>query len=193
MPSPFPGIDPFIEGQIWMDFHAEFVPAIRAALNQVLPERYVVRIEEYVYLDLQREDDLMLVQPDVIVLEEPPSVPATTTTGSTATAVAAQPAILTLPLHAQRRQRFLTIRKRQTQQVVTVIELLSPTNERANSLDQAAYLEKREEILRSPAHLVELDLLRGGARLPTVEPLPAGDYYVYVARAQHRPAVEVYA
>src|SRR5207244_2356124 len=54
-------------------------------------------------------------------------------------------------------------------------------------------LEKRDELLQSSSHLVELDLLRGGERLPTVEPLPAGDHYAFVSRAPARPKVAVYA
>ena len=55
------------------------------------------------------------------------------------------------------------------------------------------YLEKRQAVLRSGTQLVELDLLRGGERLPTVEPLPAGDYYAFVSRVPHRPRVAAYA
>jgi hypothetical protein len=40
---------------------------------------------------------------------------------------------------------------------------------------------------------VELDLLRSGIRLPTVTPLPAGDYYAMISRANRRPTAEVYA
>lgn len=32
MPSPFPGMDPYVESQEWSDFRASFVPAIRKAL-----------------------------------------------------------------------------------------------------------------------------------------------------------------
>jgi hypothetical protein len=52
---------------------------------------------------------------------------------------------------------------------------------------------KRNEILQSQANLVELDLLRGGARLPLLGPVPAGDYYVIVSRRERRPKVDVFA
>ena len=54
-------------------------------------------------------------------------------------------------------------------------------------------LNKRHAILHSEANLVEIDLLRGGRRLPTVEPLPIGDYFSFVTRVERRPKVEVYS
>jgi hypothetical protein len=38
MPSPFPGMDPYLEGWLWPDVHATLIPAIRAALAARLPE-----------------------------------------------------------------------------------------------------------------------------------------------------------
>jgi hypothetical protein len=90
------------------------------------------------------------------------------------------------------REAYITILDREGLEVVTVIELLSPGNKRSGSDGRREYLSKREGILRSSSHLVEVDLLRGGARLPTVEPPPPADYYVYVARALARPRIEVY-
>src|SRR5262249_25051070 len=95
MPSPFPGMDPFIEGQEWEDFHHELISAIREALmSQVLP-RYVVRVEKRVYLEHQAEE---------------------------------RPVFLTLPMLEEQEEAFLTIRLRETMEIVAVIELLSPTN-----------------------------------------------------------------
>lgn len=91
------------------------------------------------------------------------------------------------------REAFLTLRERDTLEVVTVIEVLSPRNKRSGSDGRDEYLSKREEILKTRSHLVELDLLRGGKRLPTVDPLPAADYYAFVCRSQPRYNAEVYA
>jgi len=97
-----------------------------------------------------------------------------------------------LPMPVERRETYLSIRDRETMQVVTVIELLSPSNKRQNGDGRREYLTKREEILASSSHLVELDLLRGGVRLPVVGSLPPGDYYAIVSRANRRPRCEVY-
>ena len=93
----------------------------------------------------------------------------------------------------RKRQAFLTIRERETMTVVTVLEVLSLDNKRSGSDGRREYLRKREAVLESDVHLVELDLLRAGTRLPTVEPLPPGACYAYVSRADRRPQVEVYA
>lgn len=98
--------------------------------------------------------------------------------------------IHTLPQTRSVRQRYLRIRERRTNQIVTVIEVLSPTNKADGRRE---YLNKRNEILANAIHLVELDLLRGGVRLPTVEPLRPADYYAFVCRHQRLPEVEVYA
>jgi hypothetical protein len=76
--------------------------------------------------------------------------------------------------------------------VVTVIELLSPWN-KSLSGGCSEYLVKRSDIFETLSHLVELDLLRGGQRLATREPLGPADYYAFVCRKQRLPRVEVYA
>jgi len=54
-----------------------------------------------------------------------------------------------------------------------------------------AYLEKRAEFIASRSNLVEIDLLRGGDRLPMSGDLPPGDYYVYIGRVQRKPRCQV--
>jgi len=98
-----------------------------------------------------------------------------------------------LPAPERVREAFLTVRARESMEVITVIEVLSPGNKRANSDGRREYLRKREEVLLSDTHLVELDLLRGGERLPTLRPLPSGDYYALVCRRQQRFQAAVYA
>lgn len=193
MPSPFPGLDPFIEGQTWADFHHALIEVIREALLLQTRPRYVVRVEERVYVEHEPNGGAGLVRPDVTVLERsrregPPESPETTRT-----AVAVTPVILHLPTPERVREAFLTIRARETLEVVTVIEVLSPGHKRPGSDGRREYLRKREDVLLSNTHLVELDLLRGGERLPTLEPLPPGDYYAFVCRRQRRFQAEVYA
>src|SRR2546426_472289 len=54
------------------------------------------------------------------------------------------------------------------------------------------YVEKRERILASSVHLVEIDLLRGGERAPMAESFPAQPYFVLVHRADQRPMADVW-
>ena len=90
-------------------------------------------------------------------------------------------------------QRHLRLIHRPTGRTVTVMELLSPFNKAPGEDGLEAYLVKRAEFLASRCHLIELDLLRGGERLPMAGPLPKGDYYVYVGRAGRRPRGQIIA
>ncbi len=186
MPSPFPGMDPFIESQRWSDFHAAFITFLRACLfPKVLPS-YFVDIEESVYL-LQDEEPERLMVPDISVGET-----GEWTGGSDGdVAVLAVPVTLTLPQPRVIRNKSLAVRSLKNREIVTVIEVLSPWNKTGDGRVQ--YLEKRDALLSSTAHLVELDLLRGGKRLPTKEKQPPGDYYAFVSRRRKRPKTEVYA
>src|SRR6476619_3458534 len=158
MPSPFPGMDPYIESsEVWGDFHISMIAAMRAALNGVLPDRYAASADVHVWsVDPDTEASVLLGKPDVPVAEEGP-------TGGVATKVrhARAPAKLRLRLRRRRSRRYLRISEPRSNRVVTVIELLSPSN-KATGTDREAYLAKREEYLATGTNLVEIDLLRGG-------------------------------
>ncbi len=100
------------------------------------------------------------------------------------------PAAAVIPLTLGRPKRWLTVRRMDGGQIVTVVELLSPSNKAAGK-DREKYLSKRQRLLDSRAHFVELDLLRGGQRMP-VRPLPPIDYCVLVSRRQRRPNVDLW-
>jgi hypothetical protein len=93
----------------------------------------------------------------------------------------------------EEREAYLVIRKTGEREVVTVIEVLSPSNKRLGSDGRREYLAKRQEVLQSNSHLVELDLLLNGQRLPTDRPLKLNtDYCAFICRAEHRPQAEVF-
>ena len=148
MSSPFPGMDPFIEGQKWEDFHASFITAIRDALVPAVRPKYIVDVERRIYLE--RID---------------PS--------------------------EEHRETFITIRRGTPARVVTVIELLSPTNKRKGTEGRDQYLDKIHALLKTSVSLVELDLLRGG-ECPAVSDPPSGDYFAMVSKPKPRPLAEVY-
>jgi hypothetical protein len=104
-----------------------------------------------------------------------------------------QPAALHRPLAVadtiKRKHRWLTIRDTQSREVVTVLEVLSPSNKRGE--DRGQYLRKRRHLLRSAAHFVEIDLLRGGERMP-LDDAPDSDYRLLVSRQPDRPEVQVW-
>ena len=186
MPSPLPGMDPFVESQKWKGFHTGFVAAIAEALTSQVRPRYVVDVEANVY----RADGALIsffssnenVQSDDRWLEPHD--------GGSMTGV--KRSVVTLPMTEPIEIPYLVIRRADNEETVTVIELLSPTNKSSRD-GRAEYLAKRNLLLRGRAHLVELDLLRGGERLPTVEPHPAGDYFAFVSRVERRPQAEVYS
>jgi len=189
MPSPFPGMDPFIEGQLWQDFHTTFVTVVRELLMPQVRPRYVVEVEQYVYLAREGEEPDRLLEPDLAVVEGTPE--AVAVTREVAVAATLAPVIHTVPVPRQHRQKFLSIRDRQSRNIVTVIELLSPSNKRPGD-GLSEYLVKRSNVFCTLAHLVEIDLLRGGQRLATREPLTPADYYAFVCRWQTRSRAEVY-
>jgi hypothetical protein len=132
---------PYLEGQLWKDFHGAFLYEIRSELvRQVRPE----------YEVLAQED----------ACEE-------------------------------ERHTFLEIRRLPGRRLVTVLELLSPTNKQPGDKARDRYLEKRRDIQASSVYLVELDLLRGGARLPMEAPLPPAAYTLVVSRWERRPIADV--
>jgi Protein of unknown function (DUF4058) len=90
------------------------------------------------------------------------------------------------------REGYLEIRDMGTGEVITAIEVLSPTNKRAGK-GREAYITKREEILSSSTHLVEIDLLREGVPMPIVENLPRSHYRILVSRSEQRPRGNLYA
>jgi hypothetical protein len=155
-------------------------------VHQVRP-LYTVDVERHLYVTRDTDEVVKIIAPDVSVTGAGPGRPNTLSTG-TATLQPVKHRIA-LPRH---RQPYLVIRTRQGETVVTVIELLSPWNKTPES-GVAEYLTKRANVLYSNANLVELDLLRGGERLPTMEPLQAGDYYAFISRPHLRPEVDVYA
>jgi len=159
VPGPFPGVDPYLENPLyWRGFHNGLITFTTAALNAVLPAGFAANYEERVYV-IPPERSLY---PDVLVLHRPSDLPAP---GGGATAVAepgAPHGILTA-YPEEMHEGFVEVRSAEDwDQVVTIIEVLSPTNKAAGSVGREEYLQKQVEILRSETHLLEIDLLRRG-------------------------------
>lgn len=187
MPCPFPGLDPFIEGQSWQDFHSRFMAVLGDQLVPQVKPRYIVKLQHDIYLlgGDELEDEVFV--PDLHV-KESGRVSARDAQPAAATIT---PVTLHLPLPKERRQSSLRIIDREEREVVTVIEVLSPTN-KSDRRGRRQYLKKRERLLTGVINLVELDLLRGGRRLPTIERLAEHDYFAFVAEGMRVPSVDVY-
>lgn len=194
MPSPFPGIDPYLESQhYWEDFHPSFLTYCRDALNDILPDGYVAQLGERLRLVELTQKGAKLVRPDVAVVKEsgrPPRKHAGhSKSGCTVTL---EPVTIPLPtIEMEVTDVWIEVRRRSGRTPITVIELLSPTNKSGDGFVE--YKLKRRSLIRQKIHLVELDLLLSGRRLPMSLPLPGGNFYAFVSRAQRRPNSEVYS
>lgn len=131
MPSPFPGMDPYLEGSLWITVHYQLIAEIARQLAPRISPRYLALTGEHLFLDI----------PHVSV----------------------------------------EIRDCANRQLVTVIEVLSSSDMKGEDR------RRRRRILLSSAHLIEIDLLREGKRMPVLEPLPAAPYFVFLSRAEDRP------
>jgi hypothetical protein len=177
-------MNPYLEqADTWEDFHESFIVHARDVLSARVGGNYLVKVEVRLYLhELSSEERRHFGRADVAVTA-PPS-PASAPAG---TSVLAAPMELLLPAVDVVRHSSMEIRDRRNRRLVTVVELLSPTNKTAGP-DYEAYVGKRQSLLAGPTHLVEIDLRRGGLR-PSPPELPTCDYYVLVSRYEDRPRV----
>ncbi len=181
MPSPFPGMNPWLEQEgLWPDFHTKFLAALNERLVRQVRPRYIVLLEQHLYVHEPPPDAPRRIGRADLSLAPAPSAPDV----GIGAAVLEAPAEVELPMPEIERVPFLEIRDRRNRELIAVLELLSPSNKRGQ--DRRQYLTKREEILASAVHLVEIDLLRGGTPMPAAE-RPDCTYSILVSRAEARP------
>ncbi|OAI40679.1 hypothetical protein AYO40_04510 [Planctomycetaceae bacterium SCGC AG-212-D15] len=175
-------MNPYLEqNDTWEDFHTNFLTRAQEALAGQVGPNYLVKIEVRLLLhELSADERRYLGKADVGVSEM-----ATSRGAPPALAAAGAPVFLQLPAVEVERHISLEIRDRRNRRVVTVLELLSPSN-KAPGEDRDDYLAKRRQVLAGPTHLVEIDLRRGGSR-PTPPQIPACDYYALVSQHEDRP------
>ena len=193
MPSPFPGMDPYLEDpSFWPGFHTSMLSAIRAALTPQLPPGFFAELEQHVWFrEEEPRSGARYAKPDVYVAEgqRPLGQKKASVKG---TLVMSEPtARVTLPTVVREiGQHTVRIRDAQNRRVVTAIELLSPSNKEGGT-DRDRYLMKRSEFVANGTSLVEIDLLRQGHRVP-VRPVPDGDYYMYVTNEAFYETVNIW-
>jgi len=189
MPSPFPGMNPYLEqDDAWHDFHEKIIPAISERLVPQVRSKYIVKIDENVYVhQLPPESPRYLGRPDVFVAESGAEV----ATARSGVALLAAPYEVELPAIDLEHLSFVEIRDRMNRQLVTAVEVLSPTNKQPGS-GRDLYLAKRQYLQQSGVHLVEVDLIRAGRRMP-MEPQRACDYSVLISRAEAWPRAGFWA
>ncbi|MBW4575213.1 MAG: DUF4058 family protein [Aphanothece sp. CMT-3BRIN-NPC111] len=190
MPSPFPGMNPYLENpELWPEVHSRLITAIAIAIEPKLSRNYRVAIEKRTYLS-DGEESVLVGIPDISVYSQRST---TTQTPSTATLPAQGESVtVTIPMPEEVGEGYLEIREVATGYVVTAIEVLSLKNKRGG-IGRQKYEEKRTEVLSSPTHLVEIDLLRSGKPMRILSEIPHTDYRILVSRSNHRPQAQLYA
>lgn len=185
MPNPFPGMDPYLEGDLWTTVHTDLCAEIARQLAPKLRPKYVALSTRRVVLAPPDDSETGAGQrfPDIGILSSHASSASATAATSSA------PLILTANLPEPIPHVSIEIRDVAQRRLVTCIEVLSPTNKRGPGREE--YAGKRFHILSGNAHLVEIDLLRTGTRFPTAQALPAVPYFVFISHAERRGAVEV--
>ena len=183
MKSPFPGMDPYLERH-WGDVHHRLVMYLADALQPRLPDDLVVRAEERIFVNSEREArGYRGVYPDVRVVESEPMPVRPAPAATTAAVAVAEPMVIEL-LDEARTEGFLRVTEVATERVVTTIEVLSPTNKRPGD-GARQYRQKQVELEASGIGLVEVDLVRAGqwvVRAPERKIRPEG-------RAEYRACV----
>ncbi len=193
MPSPFPGVDPYLESQgYWPDFHVSLTTYCRDILNDVLPEIYVARLGEQLRLIERSDPRGKTVLPDVTILEGGIRTRATAQSATAGGVLTLDPVTIELPVTdiEEVRDLWIEIHRRPDRELVTAIEILSPTNKLGEGYWQ--YQSNRRSLIRQDVHLVELDLLVRGQRLPMGQDLPPGNFFAFVSRADRRFKCDVY-
>ncbi len=190
MPSPFPGMDPYLEHpRTWPNIHHRLITAIAITLGPQVRPKYRVVVEEAIY-QTSGQDAILIGVPDVTLAGQ-----RSVATGVTATLeapTAAVPIAVTLPMPQTIRQSYLEIRDVATDRVVTVLEVLSPVNKRSGS-GRKDYLSKCDRLLGSSAHLIEIDLLRQWQAMPMLAPVIQSLYCIMVSCSSKRPQADLYA
>lgn len=195
MPSPFPGMDPYLDAH-WGDVHTRLITYASDQLQTVLPRDLRARVERRV----------VAVEPEMPVFPEPRSYKRQSRAGASAVV---EPLVIDLRKQPPPRvvvegdagqmetQRFLEIRETgPASKLITVLEILSPSN-RAPGKSQSQYLQKQWELIKGGVSLVEIDLLREGDWIVAVpeyliDPRRQTHYRVVVRRGWRRSSTEYY-
>src|SRR5215467_435298 len=187
MPTPFPGMDPYLERrERWHAVHTRLLVAIADALGPQVWPHYRVDIELRTYIALVTSD-LLAGIPDVLVMS---SSHETGHPMAPAPAIGIVPQVVEVPMPEEMHERYLVVYEVTTHEVVTVMEILSLANKLTHE-GREAYIAKRTIVLGSKTNLVEIDLLRAGRPLP---PFQAGqsDYRILISPAPTRPRAMAY-
>jgi hypothetical protein len=188
MPYAFPGMNPYLEPpDRWSTVHNRLIVALADVLTPQLLPKYQVDIEKRIY-EVMGANTLLVGRPDVTVQR-----PRNQTPGATNIAVSTlppEPIKVNVPLPEEVKEAYLDIKEAATQVVVTTIEILSPSNKKGDGRQK--YEQKRQQVLGSRTHLIEIDLLRAGVPMPVLADLSDSRYRILISRSDTRPTADLY-
>lgn len=203
MPSPFPGMDPYLEGELWQEFHETLAGTIRAQLLAQLPASYVALLaKRYVVgtptvgilpglgLNIVDWPAQRVIYPDVHVAALPERHLREPAVGYEAGVAVMAPRFEVVNPLPTVPQLSVEIRDVAQRRLVTVIEILSPANKHGRGVLE--YNDRRMRLLNTDTHLLEIDLLRDGTRIFFEVELPPSPYAIYLSRTERRPLTQVW-
>jgi hypothetical protein len=192
-------MDPYIEAcGLWEDFHSHLIEKIYESLSDALPDDYLARTGERSYVVFLRShgEERRRIVPDAkVTVRRSRGKPRTK--GSVAVAKrngAIKPVPMRAFIEAEHRETFVEIYEADPKQrLVTCIEVLSPSNKRPGTPGWEQYLRKREALLLGKVNLVEIDLLRGGQRIPMLDDWPEDPFHILVSRPNPELVCQVWS
>jgi hypothetical protein len=189
-------MNPYLENpQFWSQIHSRLIVGIADVINPQIRPKYRMEIEQRVYLDTQENGKISsLVEIPDNVIFRPSSVSKTTKSSGVAVAEPeVKPVQIYLPQLEEITERYLQVKDVETNEVITVIEILSPKNKTGGE-GRNKYLKKREQVLMSLTHFIEIDLLRTGEIMPRDLSEEINTHYrIVISRSDQRPQADLYA
>jgi Protein of unknown function (DUF4058) len=189
MLNPFPGMNPYLEHpELWHQVHNRLIVGIADAIAAQVAPQYFVSIEQRIYQSFEDPQSLVGIADIGVKRDARGGHPPISSPGAVSTLAKPQRVQVEMPWEVK--ERYLEVREVATKALITVIEVLSPTNKRSEG--RSFYETKRMKILTSMTNLVEIDLLRSGPPL-MVQGAPKSQYRILVSRTSDRPNADLFA
>jgi hypothetical protein len=184
MPTPFPGMDPYLEHHdLWQAVHSRLIVALADYLAPRLRPRYYVDVKLRTYR-AGLTGLTFIGRPDVAAVASPKPTYRTAETAPMGVVT------VELPVPDIVRETYLEVRATEGGQVITTLEILSPAHKLPGE-GRVQYERKRIAVLDSLTHLVEIDLLRGGQPMSMFGDGHGAHYCILISREWCRPRADL--
>jgi hypothetical protein len=193
-------MDPYLESHnLWPDVHNRLISIFAEQLAPQLAPKYVAELQTQLIIGQLGQDpkgalpDISITRTDSQSFDSQSfdSESDNDEDGDTAVAVKPSKVIMKVPSLVPIELTSIYVRRVEGEELITVIELLSPVNKHQGK-ERHKYIVKRLSFFDSAIHLVELDLLREGPRMPFEGKVPDCDYLLMVSRSYQRPDCEAW-